>query len=309
MVHGRTIRIHLVEGTATGLRTVELINWSGIALVCQRSDLASLANRQEPKSTGVYLLTGQNPDDIAQTQVYIGEGDNVFKRLTSHDQSKDFWTQTALFVSRDGNLTKAHVRYLESRLIKLAHDAQRSSVVNDTQPDAPPLPEPDIADMEYFLEQILLILPIIGIESFQSLPLNEQLTESNATASKDLSPIFEMHVVGAHALGREFQGSFIVLKGSTARVDERQSWTAYKQLREHLIQQQKLAPRPDGQFFEFQEDVPFSSPSAAATVINAGNQNGRTVWHIKGTSKTYQNWLDDKLAQAGLADGKSRSGE
>ncbi len=309
MVHGRTIRIHLVEGTATGLRTVELINWSGIALVCQRSDLASLANRREPKSTGVYLLTGQNPDDITQGQIYIGEGDNVFKRLTSHDQSKDFWTQAAMFVSRDGNLTKAHVRYLESRLIKLAHDAQRSSVVNDAQPDAPPLPEPDIADMEYFLEQILLILPIIGIESFQSLPLNEQLTESSATTSKDLSPIFEMHVVGAHALGREFQGSFIVLKGSTARVDERQSWTAYKQLRERLIQQRKLVLRPDGRFFEFQEDVPFASPSAAAVAVNAGNLNGRTAWHIKDTSKTYQSWLDDKLAQAGSTNGKSHSEE
>lgn len=302
MSYGRTIRIHLVDGTVSGLRTVELINWTGIALVCQRSDLPTLGGRREPSGTGIYILTGLHPDNLLQEQIYIGEGDNVLRRLLSHDQSKDFWNQAVMFVSKDSNLTKAHVRYLESKLIRMAHEVRRSMVTNDQQPEIPPLPEADIADMEYFLEQVLLILPIVGVHSFQALPQTEQLRQPISETVNDLSPIFEMNVSGAHALAREYQGNFIVLKGSMARAEPRPSWTSYRQVREQLIHEQKLGLRPDGRYFEFQDDVSFTSPSAAASVVNAGNQNGRTVWRIEGKTTTYQQWLNEKLTQAGLLD-------
>ncbi len=304
MTYGRTIRIHLVDGTASGLKTIELINWSGIALVCQRSGLVLLGNRREATSTGIYLLTGSNPEEVQQEQIYIGEGDNVLRRLLSHDQSKDFWNQAVMFVSKDANLTKAHVRYLESKLIRLAYGAQRAVVINDVQPETPPLPEADVADMEYFLEQILLILPIVGINSLQALPQTERLRAAS-TSQDDFSPIFEISTSGAHALAREFQGNFIVLKGSMARVEPRPSWTSYKQLRDQLVHDQKLQLRSDGRFFEFQADVPFTSPSAAASVVNAGNLNGRIVWHIEGKSTTYQQWLNDRLTRAGLLESTS----
>ena len=107
--------------------------------------------------------------------MYVGEGDNVLTRLTKHegDEARDFWTRTVIVTSKDENLTKAHVRYLESRLIQIITQANRAVLDNGTAPLAPPLPEPDVADMEFFLAQVLLVLPVLGFAFTQPRPLTE----------------------------------------------------------------------------------------------------------------------------------------
>tara|TARA_R110002095_G_scaffold209010_2_gene195145 strand:- start:151 stop:387 length:237 start_codon:yes stop_codon:yes gene_type:complete len=62
--------------------------------------------------------------------VYIGESDDVAKRLNQHNQpegkgGKDFWERVCLITSKDQNLTKSHVKFLESRLIALAKQSGR----------------------------------------------------------------------------------------------------------------------------------------------------------------------------------------
>ena len=54
----------------------------------------------------------------------------------------------------------------------------------------------------------------------------------------------------------------------------------------------KLVATADPQCFVFTEDVAFRSPSPGA----AGNKNGRTMWNVVETGKTYQEWHDKKLA-------------
>jgi hypothetical protein len=50
------------------------------------------------------------------------------------------------------------------------------------------------------------------------------------------------------------------------------------------------------------ENVAFSSPTAGAVIVNAGNVSGRIgSWRVEGTSKTYQDWHEEKLAKAGAA--------
>ena len=115
---GRSVRLFLVDGTPQGMRTAEVGNWSGLALVCPRTDLARLGARPEVRRTGVYILVGPSEAASASLAVYVGEGDEVWTRLTSHDDSKDFWTWAFIFVSKDDNLTKAHVRWLEATLIR-----------------------------------------------------------------------------------------------------------------------------------------------------------------------------------------------
>ena len=147
-MNGKTIRIYLVDGAPAGILTAEIINWTGKIIVAPRSQLANLAERDEVKRTGIYCLIGPDPENPTRDIVYIGEGDNVFSRLTTHhkDESKDFWTRCAVVISKDQNLTKAHGRYLESRLISLGQLAGRALIINGTAPPLPPLPEPDIAD-------------------------------------------------------------------------------------------------------------------------------------------------------------------
>lgn len=126
---GRSVRIYLVDGSATGLITAEIVNWTGHLLVGPRTRLDAALKREELKRTGVYILYG----DSGETElplVYVGEGDDISKRLYSHtrDETKDYWERFIAVTSKDLNLTKAHVKYLESRLIALLKDLKKSVV-------------------------------------------------------------------------------------------------------------------------------------------------------------------------------------
>lgn len=102
-------------------------------------------------------------------QLYIGEADDVRDRVDQHLKGKDFWTTVVAFTSKDENLNKAHVRYLEARLVQLATKAGRVNVLNGTVPALPKLSEPDRADMEAYLREMLVILPLLGIVAFEEI--------------------------------------------------------------------------------------------------------------------------------------------
>ena len=146
---------------------------------------AALLKRPEAGRTGIYVLLGDDPNSLGGTIAYIGEGDDVSKRLYQHarpeDQGgKDFWDRAIVLTSKDTNLTKAHARYLESRLITLAQQANRARLVNGTAPPPLPLPEADISDMEYFIAQAKIVLPVLGVNLF--VPRRRSYTSSMAQA-------------------------------------------------------------------------------------------------------------------------------
>jgi Domain of unknown function (DUF4357) len=292
---GKTIRIYLADGSPNGVLTAEIINWTGKVIVAPRSRLADLARRDEVRRTGVYFLIGPDPDTPNRNRVYIGEGDNVIKRLAAHDkdESKDFWTKAALVTSKDENLTKSHGRFLESRLIAMAGLAGRATVTNGTAPAAPPLPEPDQADMEFFIRQIQMVLPVLGIDVLQPRPSSAVIEPG-----REESPVFSWSIKEASARAMEIDGEMIVLKGSTARKQGIESWTSYKALRDQLVESGKLVSGSDPNLLVFTEDVEFASPSAAAAVVAAGNTNGRKSWRIVDTKETYGDWQERKLKQA-----------
>ncbi|MFN9289817.1 MAG: hypothetical protein ACK6EB_17240, partial [Planctomyces sp.] len=91
---------------------------------------------------------------------------------------------------------------------RLANQAGRATVHNGTAPSPPSLPEPDVADMEYFLSQLHLVLPVLGFAFLQSKPVASPA--STATAA-DESPLFCLNAVGAEARAREINGGFVVL--------------------------------------------------------------------------------------------------
>jgi hypothetical protein len=295
-VIGKTIRLHLVEGDASGIMTTEIINWTGMILVAPRSQLAELAKREEVRRTGIYILVGPDPEQPARDAVYVGEGDDVLERLKKHDkdEKKDFWTRCLVVISKDQNITKSHGRYLESRLVSLGQEAGRARIHNDTSPKIPPLPESDVADMEYFLHQLKIVLPVLGLNFLQPRPL----VNKTPGPSDSESPLFTLNVVGTEAYAREVEDEFIVLKDSTARKEGLKSWTSYKSLRDQLISDGKLVEKENSDFYVFTEDVPFKSPSAGGAVVNAGNINGRDAWKVSGTLQTYADWHDSKLSEA-----------
>lgn len=308
-LNGRTVRLFLVDGSPTGLITAEIMNWTGHALVCPRSRLADALKREESVRTGVYFLIGDDPDQPTRTRVYIGEGDCVADRLKSHavDESKEFWTRACFITSKDQNLTKAHVRYLENRLVAIAKAADRANLANGNEPGKKILPESDIADMEFFISQIQLVLPVLGFDFLRPKPAQTAMlpkpgasassTAIIAESSSELELVLEVKKYGYKAEGIESDGEITVLKGSTAIGDVEFAHNSYGPLRSTLLQDGVLAKTTNPALLAFTKDTTFSSPSAAAAVIKNRNTNGRTAWRVKGTNQTLKDWQDSQLLQ------------
>jgi hypothetical protein len=70
-LNGRSIRIYLVDGDASGLLTAEVMNWSGKFVVAPRTMLRELALREEVSRTGVYILSGPDPENPSQDMIYV----------------------------------------------------------------------------------------------------------------------------------------------------------------------------------------------------------------------------------------------
>lgn len=301
--NGRSVRLFLVDGSPTGLVTAEIMNWTGHALIAPRSRLGEALRREEASRTGVYFLIGDDPEQPTRQRVYIGEGDNVSQRITSHnnDESKDYWTRFCLVTSKDLNLTKAHVRYLESRLIGIGKAAGRANLANGTEPTPRGLPEGDVADMEYFLEQVQVILPVVGLDFLRPKPKvasNLPLSTSAPEDPERLELMLESKRLGIAARAVDQDGELTVLAGSQANAGDQYAVNHYGQLRTQLLAEGKLVKKPEAEHLEFSEDVLFASPSAASSVIYNRNSNGRTEWRVKGTGQTLKDWQDAQVASA-----------
>lgn len=264
-----TIKLFLPFGDAKGVRTAEISNWSGKAIAAPRSELEHFLSREELANPGVYLLIGVDPDS-GKAMAYIGEAESVADRIKQH-RAKDFWNAAIAFVSKDENLTKSHIRYLEGRLIQIANGVGRHIIVN-SQGSGSKLPESDLNDMEVFLERITQLLPVLG---------TEVLTPVVATALTETpQSLLTCRMKGAIATGMRTANGFVVLKGSTAvkqlRESAKTSGAWIINLRDQLLQNGSLVEQ--GEFLAFSKDVEFSSPSAAAAIVHAGNAAGPIAW-------------------------------
>lgn len=300
MPTGKSIRLFMVDGTPQGILTLEVMNWTGHALVAPRSRIAEMIKRPEMTRTGVYFLTGPDPEGLDRLCVYVGETDNVGKRLVQHskDETKDFWEKACVITSKDMNLTKAHVRYLESRLISIAGQSGYAKIFNNTAPQYDYLPEADIADMEYFITQIRLIMPVLGFEFLREKPSNDAV---NKEVKSNNMPSFEIvskkHGIKAEAIENS-NGEFVVVMGSEAQPKWMgKNYTSYYHLFSTLHAEGKIKVGLDGKGV-FQENIVFSSPSSAAAVVYGRAANGRTAWKLKDSNKTYEDWQNEILSSA-----------
>jgi hypothetical protein len=264
-----TIKLYLPHGDGTRLRTAEISNWSGKALAAPRIDLDDLLAREELEGSGVYILAGVEPA-TSKPMAYIGEAEILSDRLKTH-KNLDFWITVVAFLSKDENLTKSHIRYLEGRLIDGAKAANRFKLQN-AQSSGAKLPEADRADMEELLVKIHQLLPVLG---------SELLTPIGGTQSSDEStPFVQTEIKGLVARGKRTPAGFVVLANSQAVIDPRPSaeqyWPTLLALRQQLLADGSLVQK-DGHL-SFTKDVEFSSPSQAASIVHGGNMNGLTAW-------------------------------
>jgi len=285
-----TVRIFLTKGSPISVRTAEISNWTGKAVAGPRSQIEEMLKREEAGKPGVYFLTGINPES-GRDRVYIGEAEVIRSRIKGH-LDREFWKTLVFFVSKDENLTKAHIKYLEGKLIETARAVGRFELEN-TQASGSHLPESDAADMDVFLYRMEQLLPILGQEFLKPVVKNE--------ARARRSDLLFCEIKGLKATGRQTDNGFVVLKGSEAVLEERPSTQKYL-----YAANLRAALRSDGVVEEkndrlvFLADHEFSSPSAAAAVIHGGQANGLTAWKdSKGVSLKQKEEKDIQQTPAG----------
>ncbi|OWJ92717.1 hypothetical protein B6S59_19315 [Pseudomonas sp. A46] len=277
----RKLTIYMLDGTATGPKTIEIGNWSGKAIFAPRAILKSLLSRNEFNSPGVYFLRNQSESSEFNESVYIGEAEELRARLKQHIAERDF-ESVICFLSKDELLTKAHIKYLESRLIYLSQHANSSKIENSNNPKPAKLSEADISDMEYFIDQIRLILPTVGMTTLvEAAPHLTIPTQAKAAAAT-----YKIKSKSIIATMAETEEGFVVKAGSKASLTTSSSIAeGWLKIRKKLIDAQIL--KPEGDQLIFVEDAIFSSPSAASSVVLGRQAPGPISW-ISPSGKTYK---------------------
>lgn len=280
-----SLQIFLPFGEPAGLRIVDRANWTGQGIAFPRGRVKQALAAEELQRTGVYILWDRDEAQPAP-QVYVGQGERVSDRIRSHDREKDFWTDAVAFTTKDDSLNKAHVLYLESRLVQIAAEAGRCTLENGNTPTLSDIGQAATADTERYLDDLLDCLPIIGVRFFES------LDPPSADAASDVEPLMlkldhsdspEERVQGIVAHGYELTDGFVVCKGSLAARQKSDAWakrfpkSAAK--RAQLIEEGALTDAgwpPNA--YRFTRDCVFTSPSDAAGCVRAASGSGRDYW-------------------------------
>ena len=293
MGKGQSLELYFIDGKPDGMLTAEVFNWTGHVLKIPRTRIADALKRPEAEYTGVYILLG---DAEGQPQAYIGEAEELKTRIRGHVAKKDWWETAVLITSAANNLHKAHVKYLESRLVELALEAKRVPLENGNAPTRSSLSESGVSNMEGFLETLMMVLPAIQVDLFVNKSQRKYVVQEGTSELE--TPVFEMRIKRNNILATAElrDGEIVVIPNSQVR----QTWvgnasigSSYHKLRETLIASGVLEVNETKSIFK--EEYAFSSPSAAATVITGRPANGRTKWKLKGTNKTYADWEAEQL--------------
>lgn len=272
MNFGRSIRIYLADGTPSGIRHVEIANWSGQAIACPRSRFAELSKWEEAKRPGVYFLfEKQNVD--SENRVYIGESENVIKRLSDHDRNKDFWNEVVIFTSKDENLTKSHVKYLESRLVSIGIEAERYQLENSNTPTESNLPRADKDAMEEFIHNLRIIIGTLGHKLLE--PLKVAPIEQNTKSTVGIPLSFALKEL--KAFGQMTDDGFLLLAGSDVSSSTSPSMPGNsKSIRDSWVSEGVL--KLDGKNYKLIKDMLVSSSSYAAVIVAGTNRSGPQSW-------------------------------
>ncbi|MFQ6612199.1 MAG: GIY-YIG nuclease family protein, partial [Fidelibacterota bacterium] len=241
-----------------------------------RKMLKQSAKRNELLKTGVYFLFGKSEENPNEDSVYIGEAEEVYKRLIQH-QKLEFWSEAIVFMSKDENLNKAHVKYLEAKLYEMAITAKRYIILNSSKPTCPSISEPEQAVMTEFISNLRILINTLGYKVLEPL----------VTKKEKLKYLFFIRAArGANAKAVVTNEGIVVIEGSQIAKSTvpSMSKTLINQ-REKLIQQ-GIIQKANGKLV-FSKDHLFSSPSTAAAIVMGRNANGRIEWKDR-EGKTYK---------------------
>jgi hypothetical protein len=292
-MNGKHIELFLVNGVPGGITTAEIAGWTGHVLSGPRSDLGTLLKRPESGRNGAYLLLGDDEEALGGVNCYVGRTENFVNRFREHVAKKEFWDRVVLITCKDDSFTEGHWGYLEARLVELARQAERVSLANGNDPQGRKLSEAQRSDMEAFLDQLRIVLPVLGIDA-----IRVRQIQSGTLASPEDSPTFTLtnQKAGVNAQAQQLGDEFTVLTGSVVvgtwsgegKADStRRAYASYRATHERLVADGSIVVQ-SGQG-RVARDIPFTSPSLAGAVILGRSCNGRLEWKSP-MGGTYGDW-------------------
>lgn len=264
----QTIQIFLPDGSPTSIREAEITNRLVKAILFPRNKIQEVAKPDMVHYTGVYFLFGVDDDGITP-KVYVGEGEDCFKRIAAHNRNKDFWTHCVVVTTKTNEYTKTDGKYLEHYCLNHADKIGRYKTDNDTGSKKPSIPESREYDLLDNFETIKILLATFGYSLFEE--------KRKAKSAKDS---FFCKGKEASAEGELTDDGFVVYKGSIANLEETKTiGPSVKKVRDYLILSRILELKNG--LFMFSDDFIFNSPSNAAAVVLARSANGWTEWKNK----------------------------
>lgn len=277
MAFGKRIQLFLVDGTPNGRWICELSNWTGIAYKLPRNMVKVSEEREELASPGVYFLFGRD-ENKDRPLIYIGEAENIIKRLKQHLDGKDNWNEAIVFISKDSNLNKAHIKYLENRFYSIAHECNRYSIDNKGIPTKSSVSEAEAAELEEFIHNAKILVNTLGHKVFE-------LYSENQTSSEDRQTIFMLTVGNGKAHGIRTSDGFILLKGSSIHASSTDSLN-------NGIKKRVIQSRENGEIVDniLQDDMLFTSSSTAAAFAVGYSISGPQMWKTENgeTLKSFE---------------------
>lgn len=257
---GKTVTTYLIDSDPNGTQYSFISNKICQMFVVPRSNLSYLNEQEKLQKPAFYILIGE--DETTKPQAYIGETENFKERVKDHDNKKGFWQKALIFVSKDEDITKADVQYLEHKAIAEAKKANTFVLSENKQiPKAPNLPEHQRDAMDEFFEDIKFLVSFMGCNIFDILQPKEE-------------HLFYTKGRGCNAKGYYSSSGFTVLKGSILANNCVTSFN-WKEKREKLIKE--YATFENGNWV-MNSDKTFSSPSTAADFCIGSSNNGWLVW-------------------------------
>ncbi len=264
------------KGDPTGCIVCDVANWDGKVFKIAKNQLREYKERADLQYTGVYILVGE--DD---TEIYIGEAENLYARLMQHVK-EDFWNTCVAFVKKENAFNKAHVKYLENHLYNLAKEADRCIVINSCTPTKSSLSEADEAALDDFAQKAVSVMGALGYKIFAP------LIDDNFPNLERFTILLPKSYSGLTANGIVTNEGFVVLKGSSS-VD------SFSDKSSDSLRKKWNELHNNGLITDniFTKNYLASSPSTAAAMVLGRNANGLTEWKTKD-KKTLKNFLKIK---------------
>ncbi|SDA58342.1 protein of unknown function [Dialister histaminiformans] len=260
----RGLRIYLADGTYNGTVTMSSDSSKISAIRVTRENISNYEN--ELGGPGVYLLL------VGSNAIYVGQTglDTIQKRIqNTHSGDIDSLWHTVLgFKFTDFTISSNELLFIENAMCEyvyahgnrcLTTSPKKENCTRAFRKKHYHLSGVQIHTCENYIEDIKAYIAMFPAGIFPSLPELEEI----------------LHISGKKVEATAYisGNQFVVCKGSEFSITEMPSCSVHiRKHRKELMDEGKV------QAGRFTEDVPFSSPSAAAACVIGGSANGLKMW-------------------------------